>query len=169
MGDEARSPRRPCRIAAITGISVLGLVTIVGSGGGLVGGSGCLAPGPCEGDFPLGPRQPTIEPRNATVQVGASATFAVLAPDLANPSFQWSRAPKGGTFAAIADATAAAYTLAGAQLVDDGAVVRATVRGDFNGKPFSFGYSSSAEMLPGIPGASGGFGIDNWKVTVWRR
>ena len=38
-----------------------------------------------------------------------------------------------------------------------------------SGKPIHVGYSSSNNMLAGIAGVSGGFGIDNWKVTVWRR
>jgi hypothetical protein len=37
------------------------------------------------------------------------------------------------------------------------------------GRPLRFGFANSYEGLVGLAGASGGFGIDNWKVTVWRR
>jgi len=37
------------------------------------------------------------------------------------------------------------------------------------GTPIRFGYANSNEGLAGFAGASGGLGVDNWKVTVWRR
>lgn len=142
------------RALALVGVIALGLASIVGSGGGggLVSVSGCLAPGPCAGEFPPEPRQPSIEPPTATVQVGGSATFTVLAPGLATPSFQWSRAPKDGAFVTIAGATAATYTPAGAQLVDDGAAFRVTVRGDFNGKPVILESTPGLLAVSSMPG-----------------
>jgi len=42
---------------------------------------------------------------------------------------------------------------------------------DFSGagRPIRFGFASSYEGIADSPAATGGFGIDNWKVTVWRR
>jgi len=37
------------------------------------------------------------------------------------------------------------------------------------GKPIRFGSANSNEGVAGFAGATGGFGIDNWRVTVWRR
>jgi hypothetical protein len=37
------------------------------------------------------------------------------------------------------------------------------------GAPLRFGFANFNEALAGIAGASGGLGVDNWRVTVWRR
>lgn len=37
------------------------------------------------------------------------------------------------------------------------------------GDPIRFGFANANSGLAGSAGGSGGFGIDNWKVTVWRR
>jgi hypothetical protein len=38
-----------------------------------------------------------------------------------------------------------------------------------DGLPIRFGFTNTNSGTPGFAGGSGGFGIDNWKVTVWRR
>lgn len=38
-----------------------------------------------------------------------------------------------------------------------------------NGMPIRFGFANGNQGTAGFAGASGGFGIDNWKVTVWRK
>lgn len=151
---------------ALVGVIALGLASIVGSGGGaLVSVNGCLAPGPCVGDFPPEPSQPTVRPPNVTVAVGGSATFSVLAPDLANASYQWSRTQGSRAFVAIAGATAASYTLAGAQLPDDGTSFRAEVHGDFNGKPVIL-YSTPGRLavssMPGVVFQDSEFLASDW-------
>jgi len=37
------------------------------------------------------------------------------------------------------------------------------------GKPLRFGFANENAGSTGFAGASGGFGVDNWMVTVWRR
>lgn len=37
------------------------------------------------------------------------------------------------------------------------------------GGPIRFGFANANSGLPDSIGGSGGFGVDNWKVTVWRR
>lgn len=37
------------------------------------------------------------------------------------------------------------------------------------GKPIRFGFANGNQGSAGFAGVSGGFGVDNWKVTVWRR
>ena len=132
MRDEQRVPGvGRWSVAALFAIVVLGLASIVGSGGG----GGCaLAPGPCPGDFPNEPADPTVTPGDAVIQVGGSVTFSADAPSFGNASYQWFRAPKGASAAAISGATAATYTLAGAQLIDDGSTFTVHVTGTFEGK-----------------------------------
>jgi glucose/arabinose dehydrogenase len=68
----------------------------------------------------------TSHPQNRTVTEGGSASFTVAASGTAPLSYQWQR---GGVN--IAGATSATYTLAPAQLSDDGAQFRAVVRNSF--------------------------------------
>ncbi len=117
----------------LTCVVALGLVSIVGSGGGT---DGCLFFGGCPGDFDNLPPLQNVEPGFAIVQVGGSATFTVLASAIENPTYQWSRGSMNGPSAAIPGATGATYTLAGANLSDDGATFAVTVRGSVNGVPF---------------------------------
>lgn len=81
---------------------------------------------------------PTIgtHPTDVTVPVGTPATFSVSASGTAPLSYQWQR---NGTD--IAGATAASYTLASAQLVDDGALFRCVVT-----NAFGFAASDAARL-----------------------
>jgi len=38
-----------------------------------------------------------------------------------------------------------------------------------SGKPLKFGFVNFNQGSTGFAGASGGFGVDNWLVKVWRR
>ncbi len=130
MNDEQRPSRMArWRAGALAGIVVLGLASIVGSGGG-----GCFAPGPCVGDFPNEPIAPVVTPTDVVVEVGGTATFSAIAQGIGNPSYQWLRAPKGGTLAPISGATASTYSLTGANLTDDGSTIAVDVAGSFEGK-----------------------------------
>jgi hypothetical protein len=147
---------------ALTCIVAAGLVSIVGSGGG-------LCPGPCEGDFPLEPIPPTIEPPRITLQVGGTARFSVHTLGIANPTYQWSRAPRGGVFTAIAGATGASYTLTGVNLADDGARFVVKVRGGFDGKQVDID-SSRAQLavssMPGVVFEDSEFQPADWSVAT---
>jgi glucose/arabinose dehydrogenase len=68
----------------------------------------------------------TSHPQNRTVSVGQSASFSVTASGTPPLTFQWQR--DGGD---IPGATSATYTLANAQLSDNGATFRAVVSNDF--------------------------------------
>jgi glucose/arabinose dehydrogenase len=70
--------------------------------------------------------QITSHPVSRTVSVGQSASFGVTASGTPPLTFQWQR--DGGD---IPGATAATYTLASAQLADNGATFRAVVSNDF--------------------------------------
>jgi len=67
----------------------------------------------------------TTQPQNASVAVGANATFTVVAAGT-SPTYQWQRSNDGGsTWTDIAGATNASYTLASAQAGDSNAQFRA--------------------------------------------
>lgn len=158
--------RNGWRGLALACIVTLGVGTIVGSGGG---GECILAPGPCPGDFPDGPATPTTNPPRLTVEVGTSAVFSVSAPGITNPTYQWSWAPRGGSFVSIAGATGATYTLAAAQLADDGAKFSASVRGGFEGRQVAL-TSSPAQLavssMPGVVFQDGEFLPADWSVAA---
>jgi hypothetical protein len=136
------------RTAALIAIIMLGLGSIVGSGGGV---EGCFAPGPCAGDFPNEPAQPTVTPADVAIQVGGSATFSADAPSFANPSYQWLRKRQGSSLTPITGATAATYTLAGAQLIDDGSTFSVDVLGTFEGKLVQGRSTPSALAVSSMP------------------
>jgi hypothetical protein len=149
MGNEHASPTTVWRTLALTGIVALGLASIVGSGGG----AGCaLAPGPCAGDFPDEPQQPIVEPAEPTVQVGGAVTFSVQTPGLTGATYQWLRAAKASAPVVIAGATGATYTLAGAQLPDDGATFHVSVLAGFEGKAVLLTSSGGALAVSSMPG-----------------
>lgn len=69
----------------------------------------------------------TTHPQHATVTIGASATFTVVAAGTA-PTYQWQRSNDGGaTFADVAGATSASFTLVNAQPADSNARFRVRV------------------------------------------
>lgn len=152
---------------ALACTAVLGVLTLVGSGGG---DGGCLLPpGPCAGDFPIEPATPSIEPPMLTVQVGAAAVFAVRADDIAQPTYQWSRTPRGGATVPIPGATAASYTLAGAHLADDGTAFSVRVAGGFDGRPVVV-ESQTARLavssMPGVVLQDTEFRAADWSVAA---
>lgn len=152
---------------ALACIAILGVLSIVGSGGG---DSRCvLAPGPCPGDFPLEPAPPAIEPAALTVQVGSDATFTASADGIASPTYQWLRAPRGGTPAAIAGANRASYTLAGASLADDGAQYSVLVVGNFDGRTVSVNSPQArlaVSSMPGVVLQDTEFPLADWSVAA---
>ena len=155
------------RVLALVGVVALGIVAIVGSGGG-GSVSGCLAPGPCAGDFPAEPTTPTVDRPRVTTQVGGAAVFSVHAEGIINPTFQWMRAPAGGVFAVIAGATGSSFTLNGATTLDDGATFEVLVKGAFDGRQVSL-TSTSARLAvvssPPVLIQDGTFAPGDWTVA----
>jgi hypothetical protein len=123
---------RAARALLHMGIVALGLASIVGSGGGGAIGfpdtscfnlsQGCGTPLPA---------QPTasVSPQRPIVQVGMPLHFDVTT-DVSSASYQWCRQPSGTTVCTdIAGANGSGYTLAAANLADDGTIYKVTVSG----------------------------------------
>jgi hypothetical protein len=125
MSERYSDGTRGGRRFALAGITVAGLVGIVGSGVGFP---------PMCWDY-CGPVPPFLYvgvlPQTQVVQVGGTATFAADATGSAPPpySYAWCRAPApGAPCVEIPGATGSTYTLAGANLADEGAVFGVTAR-----------------------------------------
>jgi hypothetical protein len=152
------------RRVALACIAALGLITIVGSGGGGDDG-GCGFDLSCYSVHgPWGPKDAFIDRQGITVQVGGTAVFSVSTRGIDSPTYQWQRASGGGPFVDILGATGATYTLAGAQLADDGARFQVVVPGG------NFYYSRRTSRLavssmPGVVFQDGEFLPADWLVT----
>lgn len=123
-----RSLHEWLRRAALAAIVVLGIGSIIGSGGGIELPSDCPPGSDCSAPPPV--LSVAVRPLYATALVGTAVTYAATASDATGAvSYQWSRSADGGvSFVDIPGATAAAYTLAAANLGDDGAIFRVTAR-----------------------------------------
>ncbi len=104
---------------AVTSAGLATLIALPGCGGE----SGCaLAPGPCEGAFPTETLpQPTVEPSEITVAVGATATFTVNPNGLVAPTYRWYRAGPTAALAPVPGASGVTYSVVAAQRSDNGA------------------------------------------------
>jgi hypothetical protein len=165
MPTEHRRVSRWVRGLALGGIGLLGLVTLVGSGGGALG-----LPSDCPPGLDCSPRPPppslSVEPPSVTAQVGTPVTFvAVTANASGTFSYQWRRSPDGGTtFVDIPGATASSYALASVSLADDGAVFKALAwQGD--GATLQATSRLAVSATPGIVFADGDFAVDNWQAS----
>ena len=144
---------------AVACIGAIGLVTIVGSGGGSLGfpdTSYVNIPGCCS--FPP---LAAVYPARLTVQVGGPATFGVNT-TATNPSYQWRRSSDAGhTYVDIVGATGQTFTLAGAQLPDDGALFLIDVRS--NGVSTVQATAKLAvSSMPGIVFSDSEFSPSDW-------
>ena len=167
MPNERIAALHPGRALAVAGLVVLGIASIVGSGGGIegcgwFGGNDCP---PVTGPFP--PLSAAfIQPQRMTLQVGGSVTFTVQTIGVDSPSFQWSRSSNGGTFVDVAGATGSTYPLAAVNLADDGTQLRVVVR-DSNGTEVAWGYALLAvSSMPGLLVEEGEFALDDWAVSA---
>jgi hypothetical protein len=155
---------------ALVCVVILGLVTIVGSGGG-AHVDGCIL-GPCPGYLPPElPATPTIDPPNIVAQVGATVVFSARAPGVDNATYQWQRAPRGfgGPFFDIPGATGSSYSLAGVQLLDDDVKFQVNVHGSFNGNPVvlaSLPAQLTVSSMPGIVFEDSEFAPADWAVAA---
>jgi hypothetical protein len=115
-------------------VATLGLVAIVGSGGGGEGANCSFWSDTCEPEFgPIPPIPPipsaTIGPQRVAVQVGGTLVFRVQS-NVVQPVYSWCRRPAGDSACTeISGEVSDQYTVAGANLTDDGATLRVTVTG----------------------------------------
>lgn len=153
------------RIAALTSIFALGLISIVGSGGGAEGADCSFFSNTCNPT--VGPSASAyIFPTRTTVQVGGTATFTASTP-APNPTYQWKRSSDGGqTYSNIPGETGATYTLVGASLADDGALFDAEVSspGTLVFGPYAGRLAVSS--MPGIVFQDGEFQASNWTAVA---
>lgn len=153
------------RWLAALAVVAAGLLSIVGSGGGLVGFPPCEPPvcGPPSPPLPTA----TITPAYLTVQVGAPASWTVSVTNLSGTlSYRWLRRDAGAaTYVEIAGATAASYGLTAANLADDGASFLVSVS-DGSG----FAAQAVARLVvsatPGLVFADGEFQPQDWTVAA---
>ena len=145
-------------------VASLGVISILGSGGGL-GALNCF-----DACIDLTPPAPAvfITPQRLTVQVGAMATFTANVTPFATPEslrLQWCRMPKGVTSCTnIAGATDRTLTWPNATLGDDGAQFQLNVT-DANGT--SQAHSILAvSSAPGVVFADANFAEADWAVTA---
>ncbi len=134
----------------LAGIAAAGLMAIVGSGVGFPD-TGCCGP--------LSPWVDVAPPR-ATVQVGTSVEFTAV-PFAANApvGYQWRR-----NGVAIAGATAATYTLPGANLSDDGAEFSVAMTAANGGATASALLRVSSG--PPVRFEDADFAVADWAVTA---
>jgi hypothetical protein len=150
-------------------IAALGLLAIVGSGGG-AGSLGfpdtsCLnTPQGCGGTPP--PAQPTatMTVDHLVVQVGSAVNFAVST-DAKSPTYRWCRQPKGAaTCADIVGVSGPTYTLASANLADDGASIQVNVHGS-NGDALA-GAILAVSSMPPLAFGDTEFADSDWNLVA---
>jgi hypothetical protein len=148
-------------------ITVLGLVTIVGSGGGVSLGFPPFG-APSDGYTPsLNPAVVGIHPSAITVQSGGSVTYAVSASGAGTPTYQWQRSSDGGhSFVDIAGATAGTYTLTGVSTSDDGAVFKIKVQPSNGAPPINALSSLAVSSMPAVIFQDEDFQESDWVVTT---
>jgi hypothetical protein len=146
---------------------VLGLATIVGSGGG-VGFLGSICDTYPESCVPP-PPVPTaaIQPPYVTALVGATVSYSVETQNITGQlSYHWGRSSDGGlSFVPIAGATAASYTLAGVNLTDDGAVFQVVVTGGTGAVKVPAFSHLAVSATPGVVFQDTEFASADWVVS----
>lgn len=119
----------------------------------------------------VGPWQPLaaawVTPQRISAQVGATVVFRAETVGVDNPAFQWRRSTDGGqSHTDIAGATGASYTLAGANLGDDGALFLVEVR-DRSGSVVATGSGSLVvSSMPAVVFQDGEFLATDWSVSA---
>lgn len=146
-------------------VAAAGLVTLVGSGGGL--GFPTCEWGCNGGGTPAPFGYASVFPQRITLQVGGTVTYSIATSETGTLTYQWRRSSDGGrSFVDIAGATGPTYTLSGVNLSDDGAVFDADVRAG-NGSLLGKGPSRLAvSSMPGLVFRDGEFAIGDWLVST---
>jgi len=165
MGVNALGSPGRWRALVLACITVAGLATIVGSGGGDTASECSFFSNTCNPTVgPFVPVSASIRPYRVAVQVGGSADFVVES-NVDQPAYRWCRQPAGASACAeIPGATGATYTLAGANLSDDGARFIVTVSGT-NGSSLAVSRVAVFSM-PGVGFQDGEFLDADWTMTT---
>jgi hypothetical protein len=144
------------RRLARAAIAALGVLTIVGSGGGMIGFPDIDFGGP----YPPLPPSARVEPSRVTVQVGATVAFTVNTIGGAAPfSYQWRR-----NGVDIAGANGTTYKLVGVDLGDDSAQFEARVTAG-NGVATATSILR-VSPLPGVVYQDNEFLASDWAATA---
>lgn len=152
------------RWAALALVAGLGVVSIVGSGGGLGLPSDCPPGFDCSAPPPV--LGVAVQPPFATALVGSAVTYSAAASHVAGTaSYQWSRSSDGGnSFVDIAGATGPTHTLAAVNLGDDAAMFRVTVR-DSGATVARASGRLAVSATPGLVFRDTEFKAADWLVT----
>ena len=151
----------PWRWLSLVAITFAGLVSLVGSGGGIAIG---FPPCPVELCPPAPPPLPSasVRPRYLTAQVGSPVSFTAVPANFEGTlSYQWRRSSDGVNYSDIAGATAATLTLAGVNLADDRATYQVSVRSS-SGSAASAVAQLAVSASPGIAFADGELQPGDW-------
>lgn len=167
MRPDLRRGSRWLRGLALTVISVLGVVAIIGSGGGSIGGFPPYT-GPGAGDPPVARLTAFVEPPYVTALVGTPVTFTAEVTNVSGTiTYQWARSFDGGTtFVDIAGATGRAYSLGGVTLGDDSAVFRVRVKASgIIYSPTALGHLA-VSSTQGLVFEDGEFLLEDWVAST---
>ncbi len=147
-------------------ISALGLVAIVGSGGVALGFPPCTAQFCNTTPSPPLPAA-SIQPPYITALVGTRLTYTVETSNTSGTlSYQWRRSSDGGqTYVDIAGATGKAYSLAGVNLGDDGALFLVNVRASNGASVLQAVSHLAVSATPGVVFEDGEFLPADWLVS----
>ena len=165
MRSDLAEPLGWARSLALVAIALLGLATIVGSGGGGI----AFVPSDCPSNLDCSAPPPTaavsVQPPYVTALVGAPVTYSAETTDASGAvTYQWSRSSDGGShFADIAGATGNTYALAGVNLGDDGAVFRVVATAS-NGIAHAVSHLA-VSATPGLVFEDGEFQPADWLIT----
>lgn len=151
------------RALALAGLTLLGLLGIVGSGGGFP---------PCDASFcNTGPPPPMptarVEPAYVTALVGTPVTYTVSTTNVSGSlSYQWLRRSAGSSgYVEIPGATGASYSLPGVNLADDGARLLAVVQSNSGAIVQAVGHLA-VSATPGLVFQDGEFLAQDWLASV---
>jgi hypothetical protein len=163
MHAEHRPWTRLGRLVMLVGIGLVGLFSIVGSGGGA--GFPPCGPPLCGGAAPL---VVSIEPADTTALVGAAVSFeAVQSSDYGNVSYQWRRSADGGvSFVDIDGAVSSSYSVPSVNLADDGAIFMVVARAGESLTAQAVARLSVSATPPRIY-QDANFDLTGWTVLPW--
>jgi hypothetical protein len=165
MRIERRRWARAWRRLAPWAVAGVGIVALVGSGGGDAPPGCSVFAGTCDSDEGPLPPVPYAEvvPDRLTVQAGLPVTFRVASTNVDQPTFRWCRLASGAADCTeLPGATASSYTVAAAELADDGAQYRVTVNGTIGSASASGRLAVSSR--PPIVIEDGNFASIDWWV-----
>ena len=157
------------RGVALAGVTLLGLIALIGSGGG--GGGGPLGFPSCADPFCVTSPPPldaiaTVEPAYVTALVGTPVSYAPAVANLSGTlTYQWRRSSNGGSsYVDIAGATGRTLTLASVNLADDATQYQVEVRAA-NGTLVQAVGQLVVSATPGLVFSDGEFLPSAWLVS----